>query len=514
MALPSVDPVIGSAASRLDPSAERQAIGWQVSARSLSGKNAGSLERSGVRGLNGVASDTRPVDASMWLGRVMRLISFTGAEPLHLPVRGRRRMTSSCPVRRSPTPCSPPVSDTLSGRMAGGDRQGRDRAALATLYLGGFLGPFGSGVLAVLVPELRGVYDATTAEVTAGITVYMLPFAGFQLVSGTVGERLGQARTIRWAYLVFAMASFAAAAATSIGPFLAARALQGAANAFTSPLLLAALAGVAGGRRLGRSMGTFNAVQTAGMVMAPLCGGLVGAIDPRLVFAVPGVVALALAAAPLPPAAGRRAAARPARLRAAFNRRSLSVAVAGGLSFLAVTGLTFLVGLQAADRFGLSVTERGLLIAGFGLAGVLAGRPGGELVDRVGPAPVAVAGALVSGVLVALLGVAGSPAALAAAWAGAGVGSALQWAAINTLAVQSAPENRGGAISVIGTFKFAGSALSPLIWLPVFHARPSLAFALAGATAAAVAFIGIVARGERPAPPRTEREAARAAAQG
>ena len=48
----------------------------------------------------------------------------------------------------------------------------------------------------------------------------------------------------------------------------------------------------------------------------------------------------------------------------------------------------------------------------------------------------------------------------------------------------------------------------------MFHARPSLAFALAGATAAAVAFIGIVARGERPAPPRTEREAARAAAQG
>ena len=107
MALPSVDPVIGSAASRLDPSAERQAIGWQVSARSLSGKNAGSLERSGVRGLNGVASDTRPADASMWLGRVMRLISFTGAEPLHLPVRGRRRMTPTArsgavllPVRR------------------------------------------------------------------------------------------------------------------------------------------------------------------------------------------------------------------------------------------------------------------------------------------------------------------------------------------------------------------------------------------------------------------------------
>ncbi len=398
--------------------------------------------------------------------------------------------------------------------MAGGDRQGRERAALAALYLGGFLGPFGSGVLAVLVPELRETFDATTAEVTAGITVYMLPFAALQLVSGTLGERLGQARTIRCAYVVFAVAAFAAAAATSAATFLAARALQGAANAFTSPLLLAALAGATGGRRLGRSMGTFNAVQTAGMVMAPLCGGLVGAIDPRLAFAVPGVVALALAAAPMPAGAGRRGTAAPPRLRAAFNRRSLTVAVAGGLSFLAVTGLTFLVALQAADRFGLGVTERGLLIAAFGLTGVLAGRPAGELVDRVGTASVAIAGALVSGVLVALIGVAGSPALLALLWAGAGVGSALQWAAINTLAVHSAPGNRGGAISVIGTFKFAGSACAPLVWLPIFHEHPALAFALAGLTAAAVAFIGVVARGERPAPPRTARETAQAAAQG
>jgi MFS family permease len=390
---------------------------------------------------------------------------------------------------------------------------GTERAARAALYLGGLLGPFGSGVLAALIPELRGAFHATTAEVTAGITVYMLPFAALQLVSGTIGERLGYARTIRCAYLVFAASAFAAAAASSVVPFLLARAVQGGANAFTSPLLLAALA-AAGGQRLGRRMGTFNAVQTAGMVMAPLCGGLVGAIEPRLAFALPGLLALALAAGPLPAATPREPGDRPPRLRAAFTRRTLSVAVAAGLSFLAVTGLTFLVALQAADAFGLSTTERGLLLAAFGVTGVLAGRPAGELVDRLGPAPVAVAGALLSGALVALLGLAGTPGLLAAAWAGAGVGSALQWAALNTLAVGSAPANRGGAISVIGTFKFAGSACAPLVWLPVFHADPALAFVLAGVTAAAVAFIGVVARGERPAPPQPGREAAQAAAQG
>src|SRR3954468_19093898 len=178
------------------------------------------------------------------------------------------------------------------------------------------------------------------------------PFAALQLVSGTLGERIGQARTIRWAFVAYAVTSFGAALAPSIVPFLTLRALQGASNAFTSPLLLAALAESTGQERLGRSMGTFAAVQTAGMVMAPLCGGLIGAIEPRLAFAVPGLVGLLLAVAPLP--GGTRAVRQvPARLRDAFNRRSTAVAVAGFLAFLAINGVAFLVALRAAEEFGL-----------------------------------------------------------------------------------------------------------------------------------------------------------------
>jgi MFS family permease len=53
------------------------------------------------------------------------------------------------------------------------------------------LGPFGAGVLTVLIPQIREDLGATTAAVTAGITVYMVPFAALQLVSGTLGERWG-----------------------------------------------------------------------------------------------------------------------------------------------------------------------------------------------------------------------------------------------------------------------------------------------------------------------------------
>jgi hypothetical protein len=46
----------------------------------------------------------------------------------------------------------------------------RERVARAALYLGGFLGPFGGGVLVVLIPELQRAFDASAAEVTAGLT--------------------------------------------------------------------------------------------------------------------------------------------------------------------------------------------------------------------------------------------------------------------------------------------------------------------------------------------------------
>ena len=82
--------------------------------------------------------------------------------------------------------------------------------------------------------------------------------------------------------------------------------------------------------------------------------------------------------------------------------------------------------------------------------------------------------------MVAALGLAGTVGVMARCWLAAGAGSAFIWAGLNTLAVQSAPENRGGAISVVGAFKFAGSAVAPLLWLPLYVARDELAFAAGG----------------------------------
>jgi MFS family permease len=341
------------------------------------------------------------------------------------------------------------------------------------------LGPFGAGVLSVLIPQVRDDLGTTTAAVTAGITVYMVPFAALQLVSGTLGERWGVTRTVRIAYVAYAVVSILTVIAPDIGVFLVGRALQGAVNAFLSPLLLAALAMGAAPGRVGRLVGTFLAVQTAGAVFSPLLGGAAGAVDWRLAFIAPAILALGLAVLPMP--AARDAHLEPPSLRAALTPRVLRLSLVGALGYLAISGMSFVVALLAADELGAGPTLTGVIVAGFGVAGVVAGRQAGRLADRRGPATASAAGALVCAVALPLTGIADSALGVSAAWTLAGVGSALVWSGLGSLAVEAVPGNRAGATSVYSAFRFAGLALAPVVWLPLFHADPRLPFLVAGA---------------------------------
>src|SRR4051812_49597009 len=106
------------------------------------------------------------------------------------------------------------------------------RRSTLPLYIGGFLGPFGGGVVAVLVPQLRDAFDATTAGVAATIPAYLVPFAALQLVSGTLGERLGRPRGGPTPHRGYAIFRLLPAVAPSPRGVLVIPALQGSANPF------------------------------------------------------------------------------------------------------------------------------------------------------------------------------------------------------------------------------------------------------------------------------------------
>ncbi len=147
------------------------------------------------------------------------------------------------------------------------------RSARLPLYLGGLMGPFGTVVIIPMFPELRETFDASSAAVSWGFTIYMLPFAAMLLVSGTLGERWGRRRSVRSAFLLFAIASLFCALAPNLAVFLVGRTLQGVANAFITPLLFAGLAEVVKPSAFGRSVGIYSSFWAAGGALAPVVGG-------------------------------------------------------------------------------------------------------------------------------------------------------------------------------------------------------------------------------------------------
>ena len=232
---------------------------------------------------------------------------------------------------------------------------------------------------------------------------------------------------------------------------------------------------------LGRTVGTFAAAQTAGLMLAPILGGLLGEISWRLAFVLVASVSVVLALPRHTLGAGERQAAANGRasLRSLCNRWIALLAAQAVLGYLGFTAIGFVLVLIGAEEFGLGSSARGLLIAGYGIGGILLGRYAGSVVDRAGRPATALAGAIACTVGVLGLVIAPSAWSLGLVFFGIGCASTFVWAGLNTIAVESFPQNRAGATSAYSAFKFAGVAIAPLVYVPLFEMDTRLPLLLA-----------------------------------
>ena len=194
----------------------------------------------------------------------------------------------------------------------------------------------------------------------------------------------------------------------------------------------------------------------------------------RLAFIASAAVAVALAVFTARTSGAPTARRERPSMRSLATRRLGLLCLAAFLGYATVAGVGYMVSFYARDRMGLGPLERGVVLACFGAAGFVLGRPLGAAVQRIGRIPSVIIGAVFSAACVAPLGFSTSAWQLAALWTLAGAGSVLLWTGLNTLALEAVPENRGGATSVFGAFRFAGSALSP-VRLPAPLQRRALA---------------------------------------
>ena len=396
----------------------------------------------------------------------------------------------------------------------------------ALLYLGGLMGPLGTFVMLPMIPELRDTFGVTTGQVGWAVTLYLLPFAGLLLVSGTIGERWGRARTLRWAFALYAVATAVCAVAPAYVWFLAGRVCQGALNAFITPLLLATLTETASAGRLGRIVGRYAAFQSLGQLAAPLVGGIGADVNWRMAFwfvvAVAAAIALLLPASVSPKervhtAAGgirRRSRARPQTgasnepepsssepsptpvervpLKSLLRAPTLLVAATAGLAAIGPLGASLLVSISGRDVIGLSGSQVGALVMGGSFAAMLAAPSWGIVLDHWGGRRAGMVALLAASGLVALLATARSAWLLAVVWFVGGAAVQAVVVSFQSLAAVAAPDNRAGALSFVLSFRFAGHALGAVIWLPLFGVSPTAAY-LGSAAVGAFAIAAILA---------------------
>lgn len=348
------------------------------------------------------------------------------------------------------------------------------RLARAGLYAGALIGPFGGAVTTSILPEIGASFGRSAGTAASTLTFYLVPFAVLMLASGTLAQRWGPQRTVRIAYIAYALTSALAASSWTFEVLLASRALQGAANSFTTPVLLAVIAASTPKEKLGRALGLFGSMQAAGQTSAPLVGGLTAEIDWRLAFVVITVVAVALAVLGVPQTDAEPE--RNASLRSAFVPSTLRPALVGFVGWGCLGGLSFLVAFRLDDVFGLGAGQRGVLLTGFGVVGFLTARHVGKAIDRFGATTTVVMAATLGAGLVVATGTTPLAAVTVLAWALTGAASQGVLVSINALVLQSDNVNRGGSVSVVQSLRFMGAAAAPLAFVPLYQAHPLLGF--------------------------------------
>jgi ACDE family multidrug resistance protein len=379
----------------------------------------------------------------------------------------------------------------------------RKSGSMWVLYAGGFLGPFGGSMVTPMLPELADAFETTRSTVAGSITAYFIPFAGFMLVSGSLAERWGRERTVRWAYLLYALSSLGSAVAPNIEVFFFARSVQGLANAFTTPILIAMIADLAGPNERGRFLGRYIGLQAAGAAFAPLVGGLAASILWRWAFVVSAVVSLGLMVMRMPHGVdvvrAEQTGPKWARVHALANPRLLVASVVSFLLHSTFFATIVLTALIAEDKFGLGPQTRGLVVAASGGAGILLASRLGAMSDRFGVPRFGAVAALALALSTAALGLVPSVAGLLIAIIVAGGSAAGARIASSSLAVASTPENRSGATSIALSWQFLGGALSPILWIPVYESNMTkgLTAASSGAATASVILFVLAVRGRR-----------------
>lgn len=148
------------------------------------------------------------------------------------------------------------------------------RALILALTLGAFLGMADATLVAVALAPMASHFGVSLNAAQEVLGIYLVTATATLPTLGRLGDRLGRRRVYLGGFVLFAVASVAAALAPGFGFLLAARALQAAGGGLLTAGSLALMAEHAPRRRTGRSVAWIVVTQAVAGVVGPAVGGI------------------------------------------------------------------------------------------------------------------------------------------------------------------------------------------------------------------------------------------------
>ncbi len=147
--------------------------------------------------------------------------------------------------------------------------------ALYVLCLGDLMIVLDSSIVNVALPSIQADLGFSQDALAWVVNAYLLTFGGFLLLSGRLGDLLGNKRVFLGGVVSFTTASVACGLAPSAGLLVAGRAVQGLGGAAVSAVALSLIMGLfSDPAERARAMGVFGFVMSGGGAVGVLLGGV------------------------------------------------------------------------------------------------------------------------------------------------------------------------------------------------------------------------------------------------
>lgn len=159
------------------------------------------------------------------------------------------------------------------------------RAAVLVAMLGFAVVTLDAQVTNVALPTIRHELGGNLAGLQWIVSGYTLMFSALLLFGGTIADRIGSRAAFRIGMIVFVLASIACGLAPSLPFLIVARLIQGVGAALVTPTSLSLIREAFNdARERSHAIGMWAVGGSVAAAAGPIVGGLLAAVDWRLIF--------------------------------------------------------------------------------------------------------------------------------------------------------------------------------------------------------------------------------------